>query len=155
MKARIAPLPLFAALIAAVVIVQASSHDVAASSSSEVQNHEAIEGVWRAQMDGLPAVTLNLSYETGSLSGAILFYLHLREPGQPVTSSPGIPEPLIDPKFDGVTLSFSVSHRRAHPPASLKTPPVHFTLRLTGPGQGELTNESEASPKVEIVKESE
>jgi hypothetical protein len=153
MKTRFAPL--LAALLAAVVIAQASSRDVAASSFSEAQSHEAIEGVWRAQMDGLPAVTLYVTYETGSLNGAILFFLLRKEPGKAGTSTPGIPEPLIDPKFDGVTLSFSVSHRRAHPPASLDTPPMHFTLRLTGPNRGELVNESESSPKVEILKDSE
>ncbi|HUH62969.1 MAG TPA: hypothetical protein VLZ50_08230 [Terracidiphilus sp.] len=135
--------------------MQASSRDVAASPTHEAQDRDAVAGVWRAQMDGLPAVTLNVTYETGSLNGAILFYLHLRHPGQPVTSSPGVPEPLIDPKFDGITLSFAVSHKRAHPPASLDTPPVHFTLRLTGPGRGELTNESEPSPKVEVLRDHE
>jgi hypothetical protein len=155
MRSRFAPLPIFAALIAAVVIVQASSRDVAASQSIEAQNHNAIEGVWRAQIDGLPAVTLYVTYETGSLNGAILFYLLRKEPGKAETSTPGIPEPLIDPKLDGVTLTFSVSHRRAHPPASLDTPPVHLSLRLTGPNRGELVNESESSPKVEILRDHE
>ena len=48
-------------------------------------------GVWRADVDGLPFVTLNLTDESGTLAGAVLFYLHRRNPGQPVTSSPGIP----------------------------------------------------------------
>jgi hypothetical protein len=152
MKTQFAPLSIFAALIAAIVIVQASSRDVAASQSSDTQNHERIEGVWRAQMDRLPAVTLTVTYETGSLNGAILFYLLRREPGKAETSTPGIPEPLIDPKFDGVTLSFSVSHRRAHPPASLSSAPVKFTLRITGQDKAELRNESESSPPVEMVR---
>ncbi len=153
MRTRFAPLSFFAALIATAVLVQASSRDVAASSSNEGQRGDAVEGVWRAQIDGLPAVTLNVTYETGSLNGAILFYLLRREPGKAETSTPGIPEPLIDPKFDGVTLSFSISHRRAHPPASFHTPPVRFTLRLTGPNAGELTNQSEASPQVGIFRD--
>jgi hypothetical protein len=155
MKTQFAPLSIFAALIAAIVIVQASSRDVAASQSNQAQNRDRIEGVWRAQMDRLPAVTINVTFETGSLNGAILFYLHLRHAGEPVTSSPGVSEPLIDPKFDGATLSFAVSHRRAHPPASLHTPPVHFQLRLTAPNHGELTNASEPSPKVEVLRDHE
>jgi hypothetical protein len=154
MRTRFAPLPVFAALIAAVVIVQASSRDVAASQSGEAQSRDRIEGVWRAQMDGLPAVTLTVTYETGSLSGAILFYLLRRESAKAETSTPGIPEPLIDPRVDGVTLTFEVSHRRAHPPASLDTPPLRFRLRLTGPNRGELVNESEPSPTVEILRDS-
>ncbi len=154
MKTRFAPLVVVAALVTAAVIVQVSSRDVLASQSSQARNRQAIEGVWRAQMDGLPAVTLYVTCETGSLNGAILFYLLRREPGKAETSTPGVPQPLIDPGFDGVTLSFAVSHRRAHPPASLDTPPVRFTLRLTGPDRGELTNESESSPTVEILKDS-
>jgi hypothetical protein len=155
MRTRFAPLSVFAALIAAVVIVQSSSRDVSASPSNQAQNREAIEGVWRAQIDGLPAVTLNVTYETGSLNGAILFYLLRRDPGKAETSTPGIPEPLIDPKFDGLTLSFSVSHRRAHPPASFHTPPMQFRLHLTEPNHAELTNESEPSPKVEVQRDQE
>ncbi len=60
----------------------------------------AIAGVWRLQQNGLPSVTLNISYESGTLNGAILFYLLRKEPGKTETSTAGIPEPLIDPKFD-------------------------------------------------------
>ncbi|HEX4758751.1 MAG TPA: hypothetical protein VH308_12240, partial [Terracidiphilus sp.] len=52
-------------------------------------------GVWRAEADGLPFVTLNISNESGNLSGAVLFYLHRRDQGKPVTSTPGIPEPIF------------------------------------------------------------
>jgi len=76
-------------------------------------------------------------------SGAILFYLHRRKAGQPVTSSPGIPEPLINPRFDGTTLTFQVSHRRAHPPRTLNDPPVSFRLTLTGLNKGAMNNVSE------------
>jgi hypothetical protein len=105
-----------------------------------------ILGIWRCQMDGLPAVTLNLTDENGSLAGAILFYLHRRDPGQPVTASPGVPEPLFNPMFDGKTLTFQVSHRRAHPPGSLGDRPVTFQLKLHGDGKAALINENESDP---------
>lgn len=106
----------------------------------------SLVGVWRAQMNGLPAITLTLTNETGSLSGAVLFYLLRRDPGRPETATPGIPEPLLNPKFDGETLTFQVSHRRAHPPGTLSDPPITFRMKLTGANVAGLYNESEGGP---------
>jgi hypothetical protein len=111
--------------------------------SDQTPADSKVVGVWRATDQGLPFVTLNITNESGKLSGAILFYLHKREAGQPVTSAPGIPEPLIRPKFDGTTLTFQVSHRRAHPPGTLIDPPINFRLQLTGANEGGLINGSE------------
>lgn len=96
------------------------------------QKGDAILGVWRAEANGLPFITLTISNEGGSLSGAVLFYLHRREEGKPETATPGIPEPVFNLSFDGQTLSFQVSHRRAHSPRTLSDPPVTFHLRLKG-----------------------
>ena len=105
-----------------------------------------IVGVWRAQMDGLPFITLTLTNENGSLQGAVLFYLHRREAvGQPWTSTPGNPGPIFNPKFDGETLTFQVSHRGAHPPRTLNDPPFTFRLKLIGPNKAGLVNVSEAA----------
>ncbi len=105
-----------------------------------------IVGVWRAQMDGLPFITLTLTNENGSLQGAVLFYLHKREAvGQPWTSTPGSPGPIFNPKFDGETLTFQVSHRGAHPPRTLNDPPVTFRMKLTGANKAGLINVTEAS----------
>jgi hypothetical protein len=113
----------------------------------------SIVGVWRTQADGLPFITLTVTDESGSLTGAVLFYFHRREQGQPVTSTPGQPEPLLNPRFDGQTLTFQVSHRRAHPPKSLSDPPVSFRLKLTGPNKAELVNEDEpSSVGLELLK---
>jgi hypothetical protein len=106
-----------------------------------------VVGIWRAQMEGLPAITLTVTDEGGRLTGAVLFYLHRREPGQPVTATPGVPEPLFHPQFDGKTLTFQVSHRRAHPPGSLQDGPVTFRLMLDGAGSAALVSESEPDPR--------
>jgi len=112
-----------------------------------------LTGVWRGQMDGMPAVTLVVTDEGGELQGAILFYLIRRDkPGEPPTVTPGIPEPIFHPAFDGRTLAFEVSHRRAHPPRTLSDPPVSFRLTLTGPNQAEFANESEKGPADESGK---
>lgn len=124
-------------------------------SSQSTTKHDLsqITGVWRGECDALPCATLTITDETGSLSGAILFYLHMRKTvNDPYTSTPGIPEPVFNPTFDGQTLTFQVSHRRAHPPRTLSDPPVTFQLKLTGSAQGELTNRSERSPVLPMFK---
>jgi len=106
-----------------------------------------INGVWRGQMNGLPAVTLLVTDEGGSLVGGVLFYLQKRaDEKSPWTSTPSLPEPMLNPKFDGKTLTFQVSHRRAHPPESLSDPPRPFHLRLAGPDKAELVNGKEGPP---------
>jgi len=105
---------------------------------------KSLTGVWRGQTDGLPAVTLVISEEGGSLSGAISFDLHIRATvNDPWSAKPGLPEPIFNLRFDGKTLQFQVSHRRAHPPRTLADPPVCFHLTRTGPERAELVNESE------------
>jgi len=60
-----------------------------------------IIGIWRAQMNGLPAITLTISEESGGLSGAALFLSIRQEEGSKAVSQPGIPEPVFDLQFDG------------------------------------------------------
>ncbi len=114
-----------------------------ANTPSQAASEALILGIWRCEMEGLPAVTLTVTNEGGSLTGAVLFYLHRREPSQPVTATPGVPEPLFNVHFDGHTLTFDVSHRRAHPPRTLNDPPVVFELRLDGAERAQLINENE------------
>jgi hypothetical protein len=109
-----------------------------------------ILGIWRCQMEGLPAVTLTVTDEGGTLTGAVLFYLHRRAPGQAVTATPGVPEPLFNPIFDGKALTFQVSHRRAHPPGSLEDAPVTFQVKLDSAGNAQLLNESANDPKAPV-----
>lgn len=122
------------------------------SRPGEALDQSPVLGVWRAEMDGLPFMTLTVTNENRQLSGAILFYLHKREEGRPVTSTPGVPEPLFNPKFDGKTLIFQVSHRRAHPPGSLSDPPVEFRLRLTGVNKAAFINTSESASEFILTR---
>lgn len=123
-----------------------------AAQANGVRANSSVVGVWRANADGMPFVALNITNEGEGLSGAVLFYLHRGEPGQAVTSSAGVPEPLIDVTFDGETLAFKVSHRRAHPPASLPDPAVSFQLKLTGPDKGTLIRENDTSATIELTR---
>src|SRR5262245_31124887 len=71
--------------------------------------NSAVTGVWRAQIDGGPALVMVISDESGSLTGAILFYMIRREEGQPPSFTPGLPEPLFNVKFNRSELDFRVS----------------------------------------------
>jgi hypothetical protein len=115
--------------------------------------NDAIVGIWRAEYDNLPAATLNITDEAGPLQGAMLFYLIRRDEGKPPTSSPGIPEPLFNPRFDGKKLSFELSHRHAHGETT-SDPPVTFQLVLTGPDEANLVRIPQDGPAyVRMVRE--
>jgi len=137
-------IPIYFMLIVAIAV---------AASANEKKADAAILGIWRAEQDNLPAVTLNITEEGGSLQGAILFYLIRRDEGKPPTSSPGVPEPLFNPRFDGKSLTFQVSHRHAHANTSTD-PPVTFRLDLTGPDEAKLVRiPQDGPPYVRMVRE--
>ena len=143
------------ALIAAFAMTglsQASGPGTPTSMQGPSPTTPSIEGVWRVDMDGLPAVALVITNEGGSLSGAVLFYFHHRDPGQPWTSTPGLPEPLFNPKFDGTTSTFEVSHRRAHPPRTLNDPPVSFRMTVTGADKSKLEMVNQNAPEYQLTK---
>jgi hypothetical protein len=95
---------------------------------------------------------MTVQEEGRRLNGAVLFYeMRLQPGGAPKSSTPGVPEPMIDPGFDGKTLTFKVSHRYAHPPRTLHDPPVSFRLELTGANKGKLVAPEGLS--VEMVRD--
>jgi hypothetical protein len=113
---------------------------------------KTVVGVWKAEAQGLPYVTMTVTNEGGSLSGAVLFYLQRKDGAGHVTASAGVPEPLLHPRFDGRTLAFDVSHRRAHPPGSLQDPPVHFRLALTDRDRATLMKANVPASSVTLVR---
>jgi hypothetical protein len=123
---------------------------VIATASATSADNSAIVGVWMAKMDSLPMLTLTVEEENGKLIGAVLFYLIRRNPGGSPTASPGIPEPLIDPSFDGKTLTFKVCHRHAHP-GTEHDPPVSFHFELEGPDK--LIGVNHEGPPVQLVRD--
>ena len=131
----------------------------AAGETAATVDNLVMVGVWRGNNQGSPFVALTIKNENGSLSGSILFYPQHHEDGK--TSTPGDPEPLLNPKFDGDTFTFQVSPKGAHSPGSSPSssndPPLKFHLSLnpadwTGSLSGVLVNESEPGPQVEVVR---
>jgi hypothetical protein len=143
MKSRITTMCVAIAMLAIAIPAKSTLAQTVAPGDAGIA---PVLGIWRCQMEGLPAVTLTMTNEGGTLTGAVLFYLHRRDPGQSVTATPGVPEPLFNPTFDGKTLTFQVSHRRAHPPGSLEDAPVTFQLKLDGTDKAELVNETANDP---------
>jgi len=115
--------------------------------------NSAVNGVWRAEMDGLPSFVMTISDEGGDLTGAILFYLIRRDDGQPPHASPGIPEPLFNLRFDGKALDFRVSHSRAHGATTANDPPVSFRLKITGPDEGLLVRDGKDSQAIHVSRD--
>lgn len=140
-------LRIFAFLFAAVTLAQVAA---AQSVDSKPIDNKPIVGVWRAQINGLPAFNLVVTDEGGGLSGAILFYLQKRvDENHPFVATPGVvPVPILNPRFDGRTLTFQVSHRFAHPPRTINDPPVTFALTLSPDGKAQFVNHSELGPIV-------
>jgi hypothetical protein len=125
--------------ICAMVLLAGSSH-------GQTVDNKPLVGVWRGQMDNMPEVVLTITDEGGKISGAVLFFLHVRATvNDPWTSRPAdAAEPILNPVFDGKTLRFMVSHKHAHPPRTLNDPPSHFHLTLMEPDKAGLVNETES-----------
>jgi hypothetical protein len=122
-------------------------------SATEESKYTAITGIWRGELFGLPAATLNITDEAGPLQGAMLFYLIRRDEGKPATSSAGVPEPLFNPRFDGKSLTFQLSHRHAHANTTAD-PPVTFRLDLSGPDEANLVRvPQDGPPFIKMVRE--
>ena len=139
--------PFVQLLLAALLVPICADAQSAESTPNTHQNASNFIGVWRGQFDNLPGVDLVITDEGSGLHGAILFYLHRRaDTNAPYTSTPGLPEPMLNLRVDGQALHFQVSHRRAHPPRTLHDPPVNFKLELTAPDQAQLVNDSERAP---------
>ena len=116
-----------------------------------------VAGTWRGNLHDLPAVVLTVKDGGGKLSGTILFYFQHRNnqhDSWQVDLTHSMALPLIDPRFDGKTIFFQVSHKEAHPPRTLNDPPSSFQMRLTGKGQAELRNlTEERSPELKMVRD--
>jgi hypothetical protein len=140
-------------LLGCAVIVIASVIEVTGIGATDQGRNATVVGIWRGEFDSLPAATLNITDEAGPLQGAMLFYLIRRNEGKPSTSSPGIPEPLFNPQFDGKRLTFLLSHRHAHADTSTD-PPVTFHLDLTGPDEAKLERvPQDGAPDLRMVRE--
>jgi hypothetical protein len=115
--------------------------DTPDAKAAEAANN--LVGVWHGEYRDLPWVTVTLTQEGGALSGAILFYLHRKTPGTAETATAGTPEPLLDPRSDGKTLTFRVSTRHTDPPQTLDDPPIVMTMEIIDQDHARLINKED------------
>jgi hypothetical protein len=120
------------------LVLNAGTSDAKATSAAN-----NLVGVWHGEYRDLPWVTVTLTQDGGTLSGAILFYLHRKTSGTAETATAGTPEPLLQPQFDGKTLTFRVSPRHADPPKTLDDPPIAMTMEIIDPDHARLVNKED------------
>ena len=159
----------FLVLLLGIITVAALSQPAASAVQASSPETRALVGVWRgqgeAQQNGLPFVTLTVGNEGGNLSGAILLSVVHVEEGKIITSAPGVPEPILNPRFDGQTLTFQVKYRGPVHPGISSDPLLTFRLRMTSANNGaqatgDLITDAEPStgsplplgPSIQMVK---
>lgn len=153
MKARYALLLSLPMLVAMTGFAQTEAMQSNTVNDGAAPREDApITGVWRGEADGAPFVTMTVPSVDGKLTGAIVFYLHVRQPDGGVRSTEGVPEPLLRAHLEGATLLFAVSHRWAHSPESLQSSPVHFKLEVSGRDQAQLVNLESPTTAAEMVR---
>jgi hypothetical protein len=111
------------------------------------QGSGSIAGVWEGELHGLRAVTLTVHQEGAELSGNVVFYILKDEGSGWHVGAPSAPLPLLNPKWDGKLLRFSVSHGDWLVP---------FEMRITGPGAAEfrrLAAHGEPEERVELRRQ--
>ena len=69
--------------------------------------HPKWTGVWQANLDGVPSVTLTLADDAGEANGTIVFHAIKNDHGHPYSFSTE-PHTLIHPHIDGNALTFQV-----------------------------------------------
>jgi hypothetical protein len=69
-------------------------------------------GVWQSKLDGQPGATLTLARDTGVLDGTLVLDVVLKDnDGEPHVAA-SEPHTLVNPQFNGNTLTFSVKQLR-------------------------------------------
>jgi hypothetical protein len=95
-----------------------------------------IIGLWKGEMNGLPAVELVIQEAGSQLTGQVTFFFQRMDSGTWKVERQGS-QTLDKISFDGKRLFFQVSHDQAHPDSG-GDPPVAFTFTLSGSEEGVL-----------------
>ena len=100
------------------------------------QSTSPIVGLWKGEMNGLPAVELVIQGAESQLTGQVTFFFQRMDSGTWKVERQGT-QPLDKISFDGKRLLFQVSHEKAHPDSS-GDPPVAFAFTLSSSQEGVL-----------------
>lgn len=97
------------------------------ATASCAKRQPEIVGVWKGDINKLPAVELNIKATEGQLAGTVTFFFQRKDSGAWKVQRQDS-QPLTKPKFDGKTLVFEVSHEQAHPDSSGDPPSPSLSL---------------------------
>ena len=96
--------------------------------TQSLQPASPIAGTWEGQSHGLKAITLKISQDSRNISGTVVFYI-LKDEGSGLhVGRPSDPLPLLNPRWNGKVLRFSVNNDKWLVP---------FEIRLAGPRAAE------------------
>lgn len=114
--------------------------------AAEPANNKQWVGVWHAELDGQPGVTLTLADDRGGLGGTIVFYL-VKKDHDAAKVQGGDVRVVLDPKVEGEVLHFHVIRSSDQRDQEVR-------VELTGENKGRLKcTTCGGSPEVEITKE--
>lgn len=100
------------------------------------QSTSAVTGLWKGEMNGLPAVELMIQEAESQLTGEVTFFFQRMDSGAWKVERQGS-QRLDKITFDGQRLRFQVSHEQAHPDSG-GDPPVAFTFTRSNSQEGVL-----------------
>ena len=98
-----------------------------------------IVGLWKGEMNGMPAVELVIQEAESRRTGRVTFIFQRMDSGTWKVERQNS-QPLEKIFFDGQRLLFQVSHEQAHPD-SAGDPPVAFTFTLSSSQEGVLASD--------------
>jgi hypothetical protein len=119
---------------------------LACAAAAESTGNAQWIGVWQGTLDGQPSVTLTLARDTGQLDGTLVLNVVKKEKGGKPYVAATEPHVLVNPRFDGGTLSFAV--RKPDAAGDL----LNFTVALTPEGKARIhcTNCGKDAPVVDM-----
>ena len=110
-----------------------------------------IVGLWKGEMNGLPAVELVIQEAESRLTGRVTFFFQRMDSGTWKVERQSS-QPLEKISYDGQRLLFQVSHEQAHPD-SAGDPPVAFTFTLSSSQEGVLASDYQGQKsQIHLVK---
>lgn len=94
-------------LSALLLILAIAIGAVAYTQTAPSRTAASLAGVWKGSFPTAPAVELNLQVQSGQPAGSVTFYKVVNSDGGAEIKGK-VEAPLLDPVFDGQTLSFKV-----------------------------------------------
>lgn len=110
----------------------------------------SLAGKWQGDLDGKPAVILNLSDKEGKISGTVVFNI-LKKVDGAVTVVPGSEQAVLNPWLDGKTFTFNIDVSREDGTQDI----VNFRVVLLNGNEAMLKRLSgeQTGPEIRMVRQ--